>query len=447
MLSQAFAPDPRAFFADLDLAGRKSLVAAVSGGGDSLALLILLRDHLQTVDNAPSLLAVTVDHGLRPESAGEARRVAEICGAYDIAHRVVAWRGPKPSTGVAAAAREARFALLAEVAGEAGSDLVMTGHTADDQAETLAMRLARGEGRGAAGIAPATLYAGRVWFVRPLLGTRRADLRRFLRGRGLSWIEDPSNRDPRFERVRVRGRLGEKEIGRLVHRARQMAAERKDAGEKVAALIAASADRPAPGLLRLSRHAFDVADEKTANDTLRLLLAVAGGTPHLPEAMRAAALLKRAERGRGRASLSRAVVSVRGEQIFLHRERRNLPRCAAADEIVWDGRYRISGLGAGADVLLGPYGAENARTADIAGHQAPPGLVRAALAAEPALWKGERCLALAAQRPDLSVRPLAGPWAWLLPCFDLAPARAVARVIGAARGPDLPLRRHKGQHQ
>src|SRR5690606_5645072 len=184
------------------------VVAAVAGGGDSLALLLLLHHFLKHLPAAPSVLAVTIDHGLRPESGAEAEAVGRLAAAHRIPHRVLRWEGPKPKTGIAAAARAARLSLLAKAAGQAGADLVLTGHTADDQAETLAMRLARGEGRGGAGIAPATLYDGRIWFVRPLLGTRRAALRTFLRERGISWAEDPTNIDRRFERARVRQDLG-----------------------------------------------------------------------------------------------------------------------------------------------------------------------------------------------------------------------------------------------
>ncbi len=181
------------------------LAVAVSGGADSFSLL----DRLH--QSGRKLLALTVDHGLRPESADEALRVAAWCKAHGIPHQTLHWHADTPSTGLQAAARAARYRLLIEAAQAAGTVGVVTGHTADDQAETVMQRLARGSAEGLAAMAPVTWIAAGAGapmpLYRPLLGTRRGDLAAYAAARGLPVSTDPSNVDQRFERIRYRGLL------------------------------------------------------------------------------------------------------------------------------------------------------------------------------------------------------------------------------------------------
>ncbi len=186
------------------LAGEPAVVLAVSGGPDSLALMWLAARWRRARKRGPDLIAVTVDHGLRPEAAREAREVKRLAGEWGLAHHTRRWRGDKPETGLPAAAREARYALLAGVARRCGARCIVTAHTRDDQAETVVMRLSRGSGlTGLRGMAPATERDG-VMLLRPLLDIGKARLIATLRRAGVAYADDPTNRDPRYTRPRWR---------------------------------------------------------------------------------------------------------------------------------------------------------------------------------------------------------------------------------------------------
>lgn len=180
------------------------LGVAVSGGPDSLALLLLA-----AAARPGTVEAATVDHRLRREGASEAKMVAAICARLGVPHSVLVVDWPAdPTSNLQARAREARYRLLAEWAGARNLPAVATAHHADDQAETLIMRLERGAGiRGLGGIRPWRALDSDVAVIRPLLGWRRSQLADIVAEAGLVGVDDPSNRDDRFDRTRVRGRL------------------------------------------------------------------------------------------------------------------------------------------------------------------------------------------------------------------------------------------------
>jgi tRNA(Ile)-lysidine synthase len=186
------------------------LVLAVSGGPDSTALLVLAARWAKRLKRAPKLIAVTIDHGLRPQAAREAAMVKRLARRLGVAHRTLHWRGRKPRTGLQEAARYARYELLAQIATRARFAHILTAHTLDDQAETVLFRLARGSGlfglTGMAHAAPLPLDGVReIFLVRPLLHLPKARLVATLKAERIAYAEDPSNRDPRFTRARLRG--------------------------------------------------------------------------------------------------------------------------------------------------------------------------------------------------------------------------------------------------
>ena len=185
------------------LAATERLALAVSGGPDSMALLALAATEFPG-----RIAALTVDHRLRPAAATEAATVAACCVERGIPHATLAWRGDKPATGIQSAAREARYTLMAEWCAANGYTLLLTAHHADDQAETLLMRLARGSGSaGLAGIRPTRALGHGVTLVRPLLSRRRAELAAIASATGWPLADDPSNRDPHYSRTAARALL------------------------------------------------------------------------------------------------------------------------------------------------------------------------------------------------------------------------------------------------
>lgn len=175
------------------------LAIAVSGGPDSTALLLLAAHAF-----AGRIAAVTVDHGLRADAAAEAASVAALCRARGIPHATLRWDGPWPAANIQAEARLARYALLRDWCATTGHGLLLTAHHADDQAETLLMRLARGSGTGLAGIRAQRPLGTGVTLVRPLLGVRRAALAAVVARAGITPVTDPANDDPKYDRTHAR---------------------------------------------------------------------------------------------------------------------------------------------------------------------------------------------------------------------------------------------------
>jgi tRNA(Ile)-lysidine synthase len=196
------AQDAKRLFADWKAA--PAIVLAVSGGPDSIALMWLAARWRGTLARGPRLIAVTVDHGLRAEAAAEARDVKRLARTLDLPHRTMRWTGEKPKTGLPAAARTARYRLLAQAARACGATHILTAHTRDDQAETLLMRLLRGSGIG--GLAAMARESERdgVRLARPFLQVSKSQLVATLKKAKIGFADDPTNRDTNFTRPRLR---------------------------------------------------------------------------------------------------------------------------------------------------------------------------------------------------------------------------------------------------
>ena len=178
---------------------------AISGGGDSLALMLAL--HQITEARGQQLEAMTVDHGLRAEAAAEADYARRLCQSLSIPHATARWTGWKGEGNLQNAAREGRYRLIAEWAKRRDLTCVCIGHTLDDVAETFVMRLARESGADGLARMASDFMRNDVRFLRPMLSIPREDLRQFLKQHKIDWVEDPSNDNEDFDRVRVRRAL------------------------------------------------------------------------------------------------------------------------------------------------------------------------------------------------------------------------------------------------
>ena len=362
---------------------------AVSGGSDSTALLHLAADWAG--ETGVRLVAATVDHGLRPEAAEEAEAVARICAALGVAHEVLRWRSWDGAGNVQAEARAARYRLLAQWARREGLDCVLLGHTMEDQAETLLMRLARRAGvDGLAAMAARFDREGQA-FGRPLLGQRREELRELLRARGVVWIEDPSNEDARFDRVKARRALGGlAEIGvdaEALATVSENMADVRAALEWQVAELAEAAVQVEAGDLKVDLAAFGAVPEEIRR---RLLVAgfqwVAGGD-YAPRRAPVQRLLAEIDSGRG-GTLAGCVLMVEGARLRIAREPRAVMGLESAGPL-WDGRWQVEGPWQGGEVLraLGEAG-----LAEIEDWRAA-GLPRQSLIASPSVWRAGRLVA------------------------------------------------------
>jgi tRNA(Ile)-lysidine synthase len=270
---------------------------AVSGGADSTALLHLFV-KARTVDpRLPEAVVLGVDHGLRATAAAEIAEVAGKARRLGLSHRTLVWDGPKPSGDLQAAARRARYRLMGDAMADLGLEALVLAHHADDQAETFVMRLARGSGVvGLAGMAPIDVVDG-VRLVRPFLALPKRRLVATLEAAGETWVEDPSNADPRFERARIRAALpGLSAIGltrdRLTATARAMARASLALDGLCDALVRAALVDHAAGFSSLDLAAFRAAPEEVRLRLLsRTILRFGGGAygPRLGDLERLAA--------------------------------------------------------------------------------------------------------------------------------------------------------------
>ena len=362
--------------------GPGPLGLAVSGGGDSLAMLYAMAEHAAAFGWVLSV--ATVDHGLRPEAADEARMVSQRCADLGIAHQTLRWDHAGAVSGnLMDAARRARYRLLADWA--QGLGRVAVAHTADDQAETVLMGLSRAAGLdGLAGLRPQWDVAG-VRFLRPFLAVTRAEMQSYLADCGVVWVDDPTNDDMAFDRVKARrAMLALRGLGvtpaKIARVARNLAAVQADLRGMVAD-AAARVVTEAAGALVFDRVGFSALPDEVARRLAQGALLWLSGEAYAPRGASVVRFVKAVRDGHG-ATLAGCRL-LRGGQVV--RE----PRAAGGPVPVgqvWDGRWRVQG----------PGGDVRALGADGLG-QVPDwraqGISRDAALVLPGVWEGDKLIA------------------------------------------------------
>jgi tRNA(Ile)-lysidine synthase len=423
--------DSKSFAAALDTLGpfepEPVLAVAVSGGADSMALALLA--HRWARARRGRVVALTVDHRLRPESTAEARTVARWMAVRGIAHVRVTWHrtgdGESGGGNIQARARAARYRLMTDWCSAHGVLHLLLAHHRDDQAETLLLRLGRGSGvDGLAAMAPIT-ETHHVSLLRPLLAFPRSRLEATLRREKQSWIDDPSNRNARYARVRLRALLpvlAEEGLTaeRLAATATRLRRAREALEQTTADFLARSATPFAEGYVMLDRGALRRAPEEIAARALARIVAAVGGLMYPPRRERTDGLLAklrmpaRAPRpGTGDTVLATLggvlIVAGAADRLLFVREPSAIAAPMAIPDsasCVWDNRFRItfvrSAAGAGAafaGLRIGALGASGARRLQNAGGASGTwleGLPRRVRGTLPALFdRGNRPVALA----------------------------------------------------
>lgn len=362
----------------------------MSGGGDSMAMLKIAARYAE--DAALSLHAVTVDHGLRPEAADEAALVAANCTRLAIPHDILTWDGMAAQGNLQAAARAARYRLMADWARAHGIAHIALAHTRDDIAETFLMRLARGAGVDGLSAMEATRQAHGITWLRPLREVARADLRDLLRAEGVEWVEDPSNDDRRFDRVRARQALTAlAPLGLGAARLADVAANLRDASDALQVQTRAAARQVAhvdAGDIVIDRAGF----ANLPVDIRRRLAAQAlqwiASADYTPRGHALMPFIAAIEAGQ-KATLHGCLGLPAHGAYRLTREYKAVSATRSAPGALWDGRWRVEGPAvAGAHVAaLGEAG-----LADCPDWR-ETGRPRDSLLATPALWSGNRLIA------------------------------------------------------
>jgi tRNA(Ile)-lysidine synthase len=373
---------------------------AISGGGDSTALLLLAADW--AAETGADLRAITINHGLRDEAADEADFVAQLCARHNIPHTARKWTGWDGKGNLQDQGRRARQELISTWAHEQGIKAVALGHTADDQAETFLMRLARRSGVDGLSAMAASRESHGITWLRPLLQQSRDDLRDYLRDQGQDWCEDPSNQDAKYDRIKARQAMEAlAPLGIDANVLMDVSLNMRSAAQALGRQAHETAQRIARfegGDILFDQRDLDEAGPEIAHRLLSAALRYVASAQYGPRSLALSDTMWRLRNGLTN-TLHGCLISSDKITLRIGREPQAALKAKGRIGALWDGRWRIEGpqnqalslRALGEDGLL----------------QLPDwratGLARSTLAAMPSLWNGAKLMA--APTAGMATRP------------------------------------------
>lgn len=365
---------------------------AVSGGSDSRALLELMA--LWAIRTDSTILVATVDHGLRAEANAEAQSVADVCQSKGLEHTTLRWENWDKRGNLQAEARRARYRLLAQWSNDMNLAAIALGHTADDVAETFLMRLSRAAGvDGLARMQNRFLRSG-VVFLRPILGAQRVNLRQFLSVRDISWIDDPSNQDIRFERVRMRQALASFEsLGLSVAKISQSTENLEMAANALKFYAAQEAKRVVVAVddhIEIDFSAFKTLPEEIQRRLINAAISFVANPEFKPRSKSLMSVMAQLPIQKT-CTLAGCVLSLKNNVLSVFREFASVEaevHCPPNGRIEWDGRWMISGQFESGSVIraLGENGLQKCPKWREAGRK------RYIMLCSPSIWRGEELI-------------------------------------------------------
>jgi tRNA(Ile)-lysidine synthase len=376
------------------------IAIAVSGGPDSLALTLLLAEWAHSRNGR--LDALTVDHRLRPESTAEAEQVGRwLAHLPGVAHRILPWTEPKPESGIQAAARAARYRLLAAYCRDHAILHLCVAHHRDDQTETHRLRAGHGSGAvGLAGMSAIRPLAG-VRLLRPLLGIAKAELLALLTARDQDWISDPSNSNPVFERVRLRAIAEPATDARDIAGIHRLGLERQRLEGEAASIVTGCLTVHASGWAELD---LAVLDQSAAAHRLAfgwVLQSLGGNDYPVSDDRRLEALARLKTDGAADFTLGGCHVRRHGAKLEIQRDWGAIRHRLSAVSGMrgrWDGRFDVTvspELSPDSGLTIARLGEAGLRQLGQLGHsQAGYGIPEPARKALPALWRDDRLVSV-----------------------------------------------------